>query len=525
MPVSHALRDPSGDHLNTMTVHRLNHRRFYGAAAITIAIGATAVGVAWWRQQRTAPPCSTRAACARECDESGETSCLRLAELLRRGIGGETDWKEAARYQRKACESGVVDACTEMAQLMRAGRGMPRSLAQAQEVLVRSCERSSPKACEVLSEDYRFGVGVPVDGARADALAVQALGLHRQRCDRDDSSSCLALARRLLSGMGTPKDEAQAAMALERGRKLQSKACDAGDLLACQALPTGQSKADPAKRFTTLQRGCELDDGISCYLLAQPLLGARRAGTEATVATMERACALGVAAACEKLGTWSEKGEGVPRDPTAAVAWLRKSADIRMRQCDTGDAGACLAISEQFSEGRGVPQDNVKAAQFASLGLTLHSDSCEAGDTYACGEAGDILSSSLSRVPNDLARAAAFYEIGCRRGVSFSCASLARLYQKGRGVPRDDERAASLLRRACDADDAVSCFKVGDATRGIVIYERECDNGSWLSCADLSMRYEKGDGVPVDQARAEALNARACLFGGGHDCQKYPQQE
>lgn len=499
---------------------RLSQRRVARAATAAFTLAAIVAAAAWWQHRRSASLCSTRTTCARGCDGGVGVSCTRLAELLENGIGGEADWKEAARRQRLACEGGLVDACAKLARLTRLGQGVPRNLARAQEMTASSCERGSPEACEALSEDNRFGVGMPTEVTRADTLAARALGLHRQRCDRDDADSCIALSDRLDAGKGTPKDEKQAAVVLKRGRELQKIACDKGDLLACRAWRPELAKLDQARRSTEFQRACDLDDGNSCYFLVQPALSVRRASPEATVAMTKRACMLGVSAACEDLGTWFEKGEGVPPDPSAAIAFFRNAAGIRTRQCDAGDAFACLALSKQVNAGDGVPKDAAEAARLAALGLAIYGDDCEAGDALACYSAGDILSDVLSEGSNDLARAATFYEVACRRDARFACSPLARLYQEGQGVPRDDEKAAALLRRACDAGSAGSCFKVGDTPRGILLTEESCDRGYSLSCDNLSVRYEKGDGVPVDHVRADALNARACLLGGGHDCQK-----
>ncbi len=109
--------------------------------------------------------------------------------------------------------------------------------------------------------------------------------------------------------------------------------------------------------------------------------------------------------------------------------------------------------------------------------LVIYGDDCTVGDERACETAADVMNLGLWGVPQDLARAAFFYEKACQRGLYSACAPLAKLYQRGRGVPKDEEKAASLHHKACDGGYAESCFEVGEARRGVDFYERSCERG------------------------------------------------
>jgi hypothetical protein len=48
--------------------------------------------------------------------------------------------------------------------------------------------------------------------------------------------------------------------------------------------------------------------------------------------------------------------------------------------------------------------------------------------------------------------------------------------------------------------------------------QKKCDARSWAACDSLAYRYEKGEGVAEDTAKAGALYERACTAGFGESC-------
>jgi len=70
-----------------------------------------------------------------------------------------------------------------------------------------------------------------------------------------------------------------------------------------------------------------------------------------------------------------------------------------------------------------------------------------------------------------------------------------RRYEEGRGVVKDEARAAALYQQACD---------MGEAT----------------ACSDLAAMYASGRGVVRDKSSATALKQRACDAGLAEDCGK-----
>jgi TPR repeat protein len=60
-------------------------------------------------------------------------------------------------------------------------------------------------------------------------------------------------------------------------------------------------------------------------------------------------------------------------------------------------------------------------------------------------------------VPLDKAQAASLFERSCDGGSVLGCANLADLLAAGDGVPKDEERAAALFRKACDGGHELAC--------------------------------------------------------------------
>jgi TPR repeat protein len=117
----------------------------------------------------------------------------------------------------------------------------------------------------------------------------------------------------------------------------------------------------------------------------------------------------------------------------------------------------------------------------------------------------------------------------CDRGEVRSCSLLGELYEEGRGVPRDNRRAASLYEKACTGKVAQGCHYLGlryaagegvprDERRAAALFEQACKAGAAPSCLDLGTRYQDGSGVPKNLRRAATLFGKACAGGHHQGC-------
>ncbi len=70
---------------------------------------------------------------------------------------------------------------------------------------------------------------------------------------------------------------------------------------------------------------------------------------------------------------------------------------------------------------------------------------------------------------------------------------LGNVYARGDGVPQDWTRANAL-------------------------FEKSCDLGEKLACAELAASFAIGRGVPRDATKVEALRKKACELGDERAC-------
>ena len=126
--------------------------------------------------------------------------------------------------------------------------------------------------------------------------------------------------------------------------------------------------------------------------------------------TAERA-AKGNANAQVNLGYMYDKGEGVPRDDAAAVAWYRKAAA-------QGNAIAQYNLGLMYANGRGVPQDYASAAFW-------YRKAAEQGNAIAQNNLG-VMYANGRGVPQDYASAAFWYRKAAAQGTDDETRALAQ---------------------------------------------------------------------------------------------------
>ncbi len=111
----------------------------------------------------------------------------------------------------------------------------------------------------------------------------------------------------------------------------------------------------------------------------------------------------------------------------------------------------------------------------------------------------------------------------CDRGSMASCAYLGRMYETGRGVARDLDKAIPLLDRACKGGATPACGRLGEILvragkrdQGVALLRRSCEQGFAVACTTLAqVVLRQPGGGSVD---AVGLLRRDCLGGHGSSC-------
>jgi len=102
-----------------------------------------------------------------------------------------------------------------------------------------------------------------------------------------------------------------------------------------------------------------------------------------------------------------------------------------------------------------------------------------------------------------------------------ACVAVARQYEKGEGLPKDDNKAAEYFQRACDFGSVEGCGNLAammtqgrgveyDPARASVLLKTSCNSGHMASCYNLGEMYRVGVGVKVDFFSAKSYFKKAC---------------
>jgi TPR repeat protein len=260
------------------------------------------------------------------------------------------------------------------------------------------------------------------------------------------------------------------------------------------------------------QSACDANDGTGCTNLG--MLYDRGEGVakdqSRAVALFQKACDLGSAAGCNNLGA----SYAHAKDYVRAVALYRQA-------CDAGEGRGCANLGACYQAGTGVGKDPVRA-------VALYQQACDGGDMMSCSNLGQAYINGVG-VQKDAARAATLFDKACQAGDGEACSNLAICYHSGAGVAKDDARAIKLLEKTCTAEPALACARLGtfywngygvpkDEARGVKLWEQACNAGDDSACADVAIKIYKGEHIAKDLPRAFSLFERACDAGSGSGC-------
>lgn len=139
------------------------------------------------------------------------------------------------------------------------------------------------------------------------------------------------------------------------------------------------------------------------------------------------------------------------------------------------------------------------------------------GYDYSTGTDGKVVNWAL---------AFELFEFSCDCGYALGCARLGQLYEKGRGLPKNIQRATELYTQACYAGNGLGCnnlagfYKKGtgvskNLAQAAKLYQDACTFGFASGCTSLGRMYHKGLGVSQNEAQAIQYYQKGC--DGGHN--------
>ncbi|MBP9087086.1 MAG: hypothetical protein KBG15_13275 [Kofleriaceae bacterium] len=408
------------------------------------------------------------------------------------------------------CDDGKdkdkVEACTEWGlRLMAPGKtqspktavGAFRAACGIKPDWLMEFGKGDGKGCWQLAQLLKDGwlFEVERDVSRHLAVVYRASNFAARKCVDTDTSGCATAAQALLELNSQNKANAEDA---KRPLKLAEKGCvDGKDLAACTLLRSQlwnleyrDQRPDEAARLRkvtaqAMLASCIKDGGSVCGTLRGELNGA---DLQALIASVEKRCVDGEAAACASKNYWVlvyepkdtakvklaaqaifDSCSGVGSELCAGMLEGQIRSDVRfglkiepatalaiaVKRCDAGDNESCRVAGLAYSD-RGPPalRDATKATLYSerSCAATLPSKNC-----IECTRAPELPSCKLRTLVKR-------HEQCLDSAAAGSCEQVANGFledpakdPKDRVVPFDYERAAKLLRRGCDSADKGAC--------------------------------------------------------------------
>jgi TPR repeat protein len=237
----------------------------------------------------------------------------------------------------------------------------------------------------------------------------------------------------------------------------------------------------------------------ACYALAT-LRGVENNHAK-ELSFLRRACDGNVLAACTDLGNLYKQGKGTTKSESKAIALYR-------RACDRSYWPACSQLAYAYRYGRGVAKNERRA-------VGLYRRACDRRYWAACQRLGFFYSYGSTK---NYSKALGIYRRACDGGYPQSCTSLAYMYKKGRGVAPNPAKARAIYMKACNDGYVYGCTAAGNYTKAAQLRQQKCDAGDLYACNSLAYMYKKGQGVPLNAAKASAIYRRSCNMGNISAC-------
>ncbi|HEX2207469.1 MAG TPA: hypothetical protein VHG93_07285 [Longimicrobium sp.] len=443
----------------------------------------------------------------------------------------EAGVREALRVLLGACEREVGDACYVAGRITAADTaavmtrsGLASAAGRAAVLFAHGCyatERASAAACNALG----FASAYAPEAAKPDS----ALDHLERGCESGSPTACVRAA---LLMDDWPAD---AGANSTRPAQLVDRACAGGSPGGCVQLARRTSArlaSAPASRRVT---------------------PAFRAERETVHAQLRDACRRGLPTACTELGATFLAGDPVFRANADSAAFYLEMACSgegglwRGQPPRLGDGAACARLGRTLLAVVRVVMDrdsNVARRERVERGMRLLQRGCDLVDSESCA---DLAYHGLRNgvLPPSLAQLRAV--TACNENSGYGCWVAGWLHRQP-GV-RDEERAASYLRRACELgygrgctewrgtvevkeDPVIRCrVTASGCTREMTMrtsvvyvpergpeafkyFRRACALGDPVGCARFAATLREAGDAP----RADVFFRRACEYGDAESC-------
>jgi TPR repeat protein len=365
------------------------------------------------------------------------------------GVGAAQDWAQARSWYEKAAAQGNLTAMGALGDIYLRGRGVPVNYQTAKSYYQKPAEAGIAAVQFNLAAVYMF--------EKNDAAAVPWL---KRSAEGGDPSGEFYWAVCLHYGRAVPRDQAQA---LLWARK------------AVQGLPSTKPDQIPHAHA----------------LLAQIILDNPRADIRDAEAFREASIAAqtGESEGQYALGRCYLSGVGVSKDVATGIRWYTAAAQQK-------DGDPALALGAIYEKGTGVPQNLPEAVKWYKMGA-------ENGNTMAAYHLGRCYRDGLG-VEANVDEALKWLRVAARALPNNQEVTTALAQLEGQTHKVDPDTAykqGMALGRAATANG-------GPMDEAAELLTEAANQGQVSATIILSGWYRRGDHVPKDEERADALIAK-----------------
>jgi len=264
-----------------------------------------------------------------------------------------------------------------------------------------------------------------------------------------------------------------------------------------------------------------LGGSLLAFLALAPAPVAAQTYSAEDVALADRACQQGRGDVCFALAGILGTGKGVPQDLPRALAAAR-------RGCQLGEQRACQ-VQQQLLKIQETDRKQGAALTELQQSLAPVLEQCEQGDAGGCVLAAFYSTFGLDEKTGDarmnqyLDKACALEPVlACKLSIEFHGQAPPQLQQKMDArhfVLRTCEKACGAKGGLHACSTLAGLFRDGkfapkDEARAFAVESKACDAGHLNICANVGIAYIRGEVVPSDMPRALRILTQSCKAGG-----------
>jgi uncharacterized protein len=422
-----------------------------------------------------------------EARQGSAEAARTLADHYRATGDGPERLSAAIEWYQRAIELGDAEAALRLGRLRLDPKSPLRQPQEARNAFVKAAERGSVEAAMILAEDPYNGAALGVQNSVADLWLNRAIETKAPRA--------LVLAAEIRSQFGV---EGRAAAKSLLHEALQRVDDDVTALLALgRHVRDGVLiERDVPLALTLFDRAAAVDNTMAYYEFARTALSNQDAAAGGMLQTaidrLRTAAERGHVKAAVVLGDALLLGQGVLESQAAAMEWYQRAAA-------SGSPVAYIRLGDVYA-GR-------SAGLEAPQALEWYRKAAEANSAIGMVRLGKMFNEGRG-VPRDQALAATWFSRAAAAGSGAAMVELSSLYSRA-GGPGHFNLARDALEKAIRAGDArapIALAKLylvrGERTLAEMTLKRSADSGSAEAALNLAELYLSGQATADQQSAA-----------------------